>query len=428
MNIFEQTLKFQGYNIGQAYKDFLQLTRKPATELYLWQEEKKWEIVNHHLKHNPFYKHILKSKPNNWEDIPILQKSDLQQPVDAMMAEGYDKKNVYLSNTSGSSGHPFYFAKDKYAHALSWALVKHRLGQFNIGLNALQVRFYGIPLDKKSYLTEKLKDKLSSRKRFQVFDLSDEVLAEFLNYFKRHKVKFIYGYTSSILYFAKYLLSRDINLKSICPSLKVCIVTSELCIPEDKKTIADAFGIRVAIEYGSSELSVMGFEFPNEEMISSDELIYFENIEQPDGTTRLLCTSLFNKAFPLIRYSIGDSVEFDFNAEGRRIITKINGRVNDFVKLPSGKTAAGFTFYYISRSILESTGCLKEFRVRQTKIDTFILDVVATEKLTSEEIEDIKNKVEMYLEPGLIIEINYVNEIAKKANGKIQHFYSELTD
>ncbi len=428
MNIFEQTLKWQGYDISGAQKEFEQLTTKSPADLYLWQEEKKWEIVNHHLKNNPYYSNKLKEKPKSWDDIPILTKADLQKPIASMMAEGYHHKNVYLSNTSGSSGHPFYFAKDKYTHALSWALVKHRLSQFGIGLNSLQVRFYGIPLDKKSYFTEKLKDKLSSRMRFQVFDLSEEVLQQFLSYFKRKKVQYIYGYTSSILYFAKYLLERNINLKSICPSLKVCIVTSELCIPEDKKTIAEAFGVRVAIEYGSSELSIMGFEFPNEDMICSDELIFFENVPGPDGNSQLLCTALFNKAFPLIRYSIGDSVDFDFNAEGRQIITKINGRVNDFVKLPSGKTAAGFTFYYISRSILESTGCLKEFIVRQTKIDTFILDVVATEKLTSEEIRDIKDKVEMYLEPGLNIEINYVEEIAKKANGKIQHFYSELSN
>ena len=64
--------------------------------------------------------------------------------------------------------------------------------------------------------------------------------------------------------------------------------------------------------------------------------------------------------------------------------------------------------------------------MRQTKLDTFVLDVVATEKLSEEEIKDIREKMEMYLEPGLKIEINYVNEIARKASGKIQHFYSEL--
>lgn len=429
MNIFEHTLKLQGFNIDEADYQFQAITAKSPTDLYIWQEKKKWEIVDHHLQNNPYYRNLVgNSKPTRWEDIPILSKSDLQKPVEEMMADGYNNKNVYLSNTSGSSGHPFHFAKDKYAHAMAWALIRHRFNQFNIGLNSLQVRFYGIPLDKRSYLTEKVKDKLSNRIRFQVFDLSEAALEEFLQVFRKRKVKYIYGYTSSILYFARFLLEKNITLKEVCPSLQVCIVTSELCTPEDKQIIATSFGIRVAIEYGSSELSVMGFEFPNGEMICSDEITFFENVTAPNGATRLLCTSLFNRAFPLIRYSIGDSLEFGFNDDGRKIIKKINGRVNDFVRLPSGKIAAGFTFYYVSRSILESSGCLKEFVVRQTKLDTFVLDVVATEKLSEADIEDINDKMEMYLEPGLNIEINYVEKIVRKANGKIQHFFSELSD
>ena len=427
MNIFELTLKFQGFELARAEKLLQSILDKSSSDLYEWQEKKKWEIFSHHYDHNPFYRKIIgPEKPEKWEDVPILNKKDLQKPIDEMMAAGYNRKNVYLSNTSGSSGHPFFFAKDKFAHALSWALIKHRFSQYGIGLNSSQVRFYGIPLDKKSYLAEKLKDRLSNRIRFQVFDLSEEVLHEFVKVFKTRKITYIYGYTSSIVRFARYLMEKGTILKKICPTLKVCIVTSELCTDEDKRLLEAAFGIRVAIEYGSSELSVMGFEFPDGQMICSDEITFFENVPESNGTTRLLCTSLFNRAFPLIRYSIGDSVDFDFNAEGRKIITRINGRVNDFVKLPSGKVAAGFTFYYVSRSILESTGCLREFVVRQTKLDTFVLDVVATEKLSEEEIKDIREKMEMYLEPGLKIEINYVNEIARKASGKIQHFYSEL--
>ncbi len=428
MNTFELTLKLQGYNIKEAEKYLEGILKMPAQELYDWQDKKRWEIFNYHVKNNELYNHFVGDrKIENWEDIPILTKQDLQQPIDKVMTKGYSVKDVYYSSTSGSSGHPFTFVKDKFTHALSWALIKNRFSQYDVGLNSKQVRFYGIPLDKSSYRTEKIKDYLSNRIRFQVFDLSENVLDGFIETFRKNKITYIYGYTSSMVYFANYLLKKSVNLYNICPTLKVCIVTSELCIDEDKLLLEKAFGIKVAIEYGSSELSVMGFENPEGDMVCSDEITFFENAEQPDGTTKLLCTSLFNKAMPLIRYSIGDSVEFGKNQDGRNIITKINGRVNDFAKLPSGKVAAGFTFYYVSRSILESTGCLKEFIVRQTSLDTFVLDVVATQPLTEEEIKDIEDKMEMYLEPGLNVVINYVDEIAKKANGKIQHFYNELT-
>ena len=53
-------------------------------------------------------------------------------------------KNVYVNKTSGSSGHPFIFAKDKLCHALTWAEILIGL-MVRIDFNStLQARFYGI--------------------------------------------------------------------------------------------------------------------------------------------------------------------------------------------------------------------------------------------------------------------------------------------
>ncbi len=427
MRTFELTLRLQGFPIDVATKALNNISQKSPEELYDWQERKKWEIFNHHYDNNAHYRKFVGNiRPEKWEDIPEVNKKDFQVPIALLLTKGYTKKNVYLANTSGSSGHPFYFAKDKFSHAISWAMLRKCYQQYDIDLNAPQARFYGIPYDKKAYYIEQLKDRLANRVRFPVFDLSDKVLDSFVKKFSTKKFEYIYGYTSSLVYFSRYLINKGVILKDVCPTLKVCIVTSEMCLEEDKELLRKGLGIKVANEYGSSELSVMGFENPNGEMICSDELTFFENVAGADGNTKLLSTALHNKAFPLIKYNIGDIVTIDYNAEGRKFISKITGRVNDFVKLPSGKVAAGLTFYYVFRSVLESTGCLKEFIIRQTQIDTFVLDVVATEKLKKAEIDNITMNMEKYLEEGLSIEINYVEEIPRKANGKIQHFYSEI--
>ncbi len=427
MRTFELTLRLLGFPIDAATKALNKIAQKSPEELYDWQERKKWEIFNHHYDNNAHYRKFIGNiRPEKWEDIPEVNKKDFQVPIALLLTKGYTKKNVYLANTSGSSGHPFYFAKDKFSHAISWAMLRKCYQQYDIDLNAPQARFYGIPYDKKAFVMEKLKDRLANRVRFPVFDLTDKVLGDFVKKFASKRFEYIYGYTSSLVYFSRYLINKAIVLKDVCPTLKVCIVTSEMCLEEDKELLRKGLGIKVANEYGSSELSVMGFENPNGEMICSDELTFFENVAGADGNTKLLSTALHNKAFPLIKYNIGDIVAIDYNAAGRKIISKITGRVNDFVKLPSGKVAAGLTFYYVFRSVLESTGCLKEFIIRQIKLDTFVLDVVATEKLKKAEIDNITMNMEKYLEPGLRIEINYVDEIPRKLNGKIQHFYSEI--
>ena len=88
-----------------------------------------------------------------------MEKSDYQHDLENLLSQGYTRKNTYISNTSGSSGHPFFFAKNKEAHAMDWALVKDHYGWHGLKLNSKQARFYGIPKEKWAYSKEKIKHK-----------------------------------------------------------------------------------------------------------------------------------------------------------------------------------------------------------------------------------------------------------------------------
>src|SRR5690606_328888 len=97
---------------------------------------------------------------------------------------------------------------------------------------------------------------------------------------------------------------------------------------------------------------------------------------------RILSTSLYNKAFPMIRYETGDVGVIDYAHDPRYTqLKQLSGRVNDTIVLPGGKKAAGLTFYYISRSVLEKSGVLKEFIIRQTKEHRFEFDIVSDREL-----------------------------------------------
>jgi phenylacetate-CoA ligase len=287
-------------------------------------------------------------------------------------------------------------------------------------------------MEKKGYYIEKLKDALSNRVRFPVFDLSDEVLYKYYLIFTKTSFESIYGYTSSIVYFCRYLIAHNYCLKTICPSLKNVITTSELLTPEDRKIIEQASGVKVVNEYGASELGIIGFEDEHFNLRLSEELIYAEvnNASYNDESVvsgELLTTSLFNKGMPIIKYQIGDIATLTKNYIGKyRNILSLDGRVNDFAKLPSGKTAPGLTFYYISRSILESSGSLKEFIIRQTAIDTFEFDVVSDIEITTQQKQEILSKMDLYLEPNLKLIINNVSRIERPNSGKIKHFYNQL--
>lgn len=394
------------------------------------------EIVKFHLENNPFYRKLVgKNTVENWNDLPVLTKKDLQQPLADRLSEGYSTKNVFVNKTSGSSGDPFVFAKDKQAHALTWASIIHRFGWYGIDFNtSYQARFYGIPLDFIGYRKERLKDFLGQRYRFPIFDLSDAFLEKVLKHFRSKKFDYINGYTSSIVLFAKFLQTKNIILKEICPTLKVCMVTSEMLFDDDKKLLETQFGIPIVNEYGASELDLIAFQNPNGEWQVNSETLFMEILDENNQPVpneqegRIVITSLYNKAHPFIRYDIGDIGILDEKSTPKKpILKKLIGRTNDVALLPSGKKSPGLTFYYVTKSIIEDDGNVKEFVIRQTKIDTFEIDYVSEKELTSEQIKEIQKAIDNYLEPGLYFSYHRKNSLLRNSRGKLKQFISELS-
>lgn len=396
-------------------------------------ENKKQEIVDYHLKNNSSYQKLVGTTAfSNWNDLPIMTKKDFQKPLNERLSTGFTLKNVYVNKTSGSSGDPFIFAKDKFSHALTWAIIINRFGWHGIDFNSsYQARFYGIPLDFIGNRKERIKDFLSNRFRFPIFDLSNKVLDRFLKEFKSRKLDYINGYTSSIVLFAKFLQQKKIVLKDICPTLKVCVVTSEMLFEEDKILLEKQFGVPVVNEYGASELDLIAFQNPNGEWQVNSETLFVEILDEnntvlPFGNEgRIVITSLFNKAHPFIRYDIGDIGILDEKSTIKKpILKKLIGRTNDIAILPSGKKSPGLTFYYITKSIIEDDGNVKEFVIKQTKIDTFYIEYVSQSELNEEQIQKIETAIALYLEKGLVFTFIRKEKLERSKSGKLKQFVS----
>ncbi|QOG03132.1 phenylacetate--CoA ligase family protein [Flavobacterium sp. MDT1-60] len=435
ISLFDISLQLNGFPIKKAKAELNRIANLSEEDYALFLQNKKEEIVAFHLQNNSFYQELVGNKTDlKWEDLPILNKQNLQKPLAERLSKGYALKNVYLNKTSGSSGTPFVFAKDKYSHALTWASNIMRFGWFSIDFNhSYQARFYGIPMDFVGYQKERFKDFLSRRFRFPVFDLSDEVLEKFLQKFKTKKFDYLNGYTSSIVLFAKYLEQQNIILKEICPTLKACFVTSEMLFESDKKLLERQFGIPVINEYGASELDLIAFENPKGEWQVNAETLFVEILDEnnkvlPYGEEgRIVITSLFNKANPFIRYEIGDIGILDEKSTPQKpILKKLIGRTNDVAILPSGKKSPGLTFYYVTKSIIEDDGNVKEFIIKQTHLDTFEIEYVAENELNSEQIQKILKAISLYLEPNLNFTFTRKQVLERTNRGKLKQFKSYL--
>lgn len=435
MNFFDLSLKFNGFPINEAEAVLKTIQKKNKNDFGIYIEAKKKDIVAYHLKNNTFYKTFTKNvDPNDWNNIPIMTKRHLQQPLEQRLSQGFNKRNIYINKTSGSSGDPFVFAKDKFCHALTWSIFMERYAWFNLDFkNSKQARFYGIPLDKKGYYKERFKDALSNRYRLSVFNLSNDQLEKNIEKFKSTQFHYINGYTSSIVQFAKYLKHKNIVLKAISPSLKACIVTSEMLFKEDRKLLETYLGVPVVNEYGAAELGLIAFQNLKNEWIINSLDLFVEILDENNNVLpfgeegRVVITSLYNKAHPFIRYDLGDIGKLSkLSTLHKPILENLVGRTNDIVLLPSGKKAAGLTFYYVTKTVIEDSGNVKEFIIEQLKLDTFKITYTSLNMLSEKDEASVKVAVSKYLEDDLNIIFERKNKLNRSNRGKLKQFKSYL--
>tara|TARA_R110002012_G_scaffold6531_1_gene30657 strand:+ start:140999 stop:142309 length:1311 start_codon:yes stop_codon:yes gene_type:complete len=436
VNLFNWALKMKGFDTAFAKAELQRIIDIPENQYAAYISEQKKKIVTHHEIYNSFYRNLLtKRDEKDWETLPVLTKSDLQQPLENRLSQNYDRKSVYVSNTSGSSGHPFIFAKDKVAHALSWVSFQHRYNWYHLDLDtSKQARFYGIPLNKIGYRKERLKDKLGNRYRFPIFDLCEHKLADMVKKFSKTPFDYINGYTSSIVLLAKHLKKHQLILTDICPTLKACIVTSEMLFPDDLKLMEQQFNVPIINEYGASEVGLIAFQNKKNQLEVDSELLFVEILDDndkpvPQGVVgRIVITSFYNKAHPFIRYDIGDMGSLSPQSTLKKpILENLQGRTSDIARLPSGKVVPGLTFYYVTKSIIEEDGNVSEFIIEQTAQDSFTFIYTSERPLNVQEKRNIEKATAKYLESGLKLSYKKVAVMDRSNRGKLKQFTSLLS-
>ncbi|MDT0689628.1 phenylacetate--CoA ligase family protein [Salegentibacter sp. F188] len=434
MEWFRLSLQLNNFPINRAEKLLQQIQEIPEQKYQEYLEEQRNSILKFHIENNTFYRQFCPKKNcKNWADVPVMKKTDLQQPLQNRLSKGYSsRKTTYVGKTSGSSGQPFIFAKDRFSHALSWAGFNNRYHWHGIDLNkSLQARFYGIPLDFYGNIQERVKDRISLRRRFNIFNLSDAKMQKFLQRFKRTKFEYINGYTSAILLFAKFLKNENIILKEICPSLKVCIVTSERLFENDKILMEETLGVPVLNEYGASEVGLIAFENPEKDWIVNSEDLYVEILDEKNNILplgaegRVVITSLYNKAHPMIRYDIGDTgILSETSTFKHPKLQKLIGRTNDIAHLANGKVVPGLTFYYVTKTIITDTGSIKEFVITQTALDSFKIEYVSENDFSENQIQKITSAIQRYVGKDLKVEFERKDTLQRSKSGKLKQFTS----
>lgn len=302
-------------------------------------------IIEHSKKHSNFYRERLKNinakqlkeDINLFREIPILTKDDIRKNQFKLMTSS-NTSSLSQVSTSGSSGEPLSLFMDNSANSLEFNFYLRFWGWHGYKLFNRFAEFsaYSFIGSSKEFILNKLTNRLI----LNSLQISEQRVKSQYDLLKSFKPLFIKGSPSTIITFinfAKYLKLKNIHLKAIFTS-------GEILTPKTRQDIQDYFECKVFDTYGHMERTFAACECEHQNLHLNLDYGFTEFIKtEQKNIYSLLSTGLHNFAMPLIRYEIGDLIEYDPNNQSCKcnrpfpLIMRILGRETSVIRLPSNK-------------------------------------------------------------------------------------------
>ncbi|MCG3121852.1 MAG: hypothetical protein GIKADHBN_00223 [Phycisphaerales bacterium] len=195
--------------------------------------------------------------------------------------------------------------------------------------------------------SRRFRDWLLSTHRFSAYNLSPESLRKAGQIVLDMRPGYIIAYSSALEDFAR--VNEDRAADFARAGIKMALATGEVFPTTDgPDVVRRVLGCPLALEYGSVETDILahthpGLAAPGAPPGSGYRVFwrnYYLECEAPgsSGERALLVTSLYPRAFPLVRYRIGDCVTL-FDGDRPRALTRVAsvaGRTNAFIQLADG--------------------------------------------------------------------------------------------
>jgi len=355
------------------------------------------------------------------QKIPILTKSDVRNNSDAIISNKYKKAGLIEHQTSGSTGIPLSKFNDKASESYNKALRFRSYFENGFKITDQVVEFTSpASIAKKKSLFHQLG--LFRKSEISIYDEPDVCIRK-LNTIKP---QIIISYPSIL-----YLIAKNSKI-SLEFKPKRIFTSSELLTSKTRKTIEDFFGTDVIDTYGSEELNRLAWECEKHQGYHLDEdmhiIEFLDEKDQPvvKGLGRIVVTSLYDFAFPMIRYDTGDYAFMDGTKCdcGRTfsVVQSIVGRSDDFIKLPSGAMVSPRHI-----NIIEDIPGVGAYRTIQEKIDLIRVLLVKDESFSAHTVKEIKKRIlEGCHNEKIKVDVKLVDAVKPEENGKVRTVISKV--
>lgn len=326
--------------IGSVYK----LRKEEIDEFSLFAPKQKKDFTLKRMKalviyaydNINFYKEYYDSQGYHPSDLKSFEDINKIPIVDKAILNRYDiekrsapVKGRYIVNTGGSSGTPFSFYIEPSSMGHEWAHMHHIWENLGFKASDLKIVFGG-----RSDL-KKVVEYDVVRNHFAIDIYADYKLVakELKKVLRKHTIKYLHGYPTSIYDFAIFCKDQDHELQHmLSANLKGVFLGSEYPHEHYRNAIEEIFKVETISWYGHTERAVLAYE-KNEKFVYEPFGTYgFTETLKVGDDYQLIGTSFYNFATPLIRYNTNDIISNIESEEGILKSFKVTkGREGEFI-------------------------------------------------------------------------------------------------
>lgn len=356
------------------------------------------------------------------EELPILDRATVQA-ASALIARA-DVPSVETVSTSGSTGTGLRFPVTREAIQRQWAT----WWRFR--------RWHGIERDEWcGYFGGRPVVPIRRRRgpfwRYNVpgrqvlfsgSHLSADTWSAYAAELSRRRLAWLHGYPSLLALLASYLVEYRATLGY---DIRWVTTAAESVLPAQADLIERAFGVRPRQHYGMAEGCANASECPSGRLHVDEDFAFVEfvPIERAAGS-RVLGTNVTNRAFPLIRYDVGDIAQVSGQACGcgrpGRIIDRIDGRREDYVVLPSGALIGRLDH------IFKNQVRVREAQIYQPDLTRVVLRLVGAKGFTNRDEQALVHTARTWLGTEVRIEIEHLESLPRTPAGKLRFVVSAV--
>ena len=426
-------LKF-GTAIGKYYKLVKEMSKWSPEEVFQWQTSMMRERIKHAYEQIPYYTRLLDElnlKPTDFKtlddlaQLPILTKDIIRTNYDDLLPKDLANYPYHKGATGGSTGMPMRYLCDNKSWSMTNAfnILQRQSTGYHYGDWFVAMGGSSIGTAATHSFIHKLYYRLIGKNAMGSSGINENEMRRYFDFIKANKIKFIYGYASIIYLFAKYVkdngLENKLNIQAVFP-------TSDILTKSYASLIQETLRCKILDSYGAFDGSVSGYK-----RLWDDNgfLCGYGTYIETDGMIstsngRILVTDLVGRAFPFIRYELGDVVELDLEksyspVHNGQVIKTLQGRESNMIRLKNG--------FYISEVSLHNA--FKDIHIDGYNVDVvdskLVVTVIPTKGYTVEEENAMKQVLSKRTGGAYDIEVRHKDKIERRKNGKCLYIMTD---